>query len=131
MYDAKWVPVGLQSHDNEGFMVQNVPKVPRLMISHKLRNDDAIEKYREIQATNFPKPEALVGKQYRKSKHAKTKGSPWTLTPENCCPPGENCEPQEKKLQENKEVERKWRTTGEDGEEQARHQPGGTSTTSR
>lgn len=86
MYDAKWVPVGMLSHDNEGFDETRLPKVPHLMISHKLRSKDAFTKYVTIRERNFPKPEALVGRQYRDSKHSKMKGSAWTLTPENCLP---------------------------------------------
>jgi hypothetical protein len=86
MYDAKWIPVGLLSHDNEDFDVDRVPKVPQLFIAHKLKRARDYERFGAIRKTYFPVPETLRGNEYKDSRNARTGGNAWTLNAETCLP---------------------------------------------
>lgn len=87
MYDAKWIPMALRYHGNEEFDESRVPKVPQLLIAHKLTTPEAYEKYGAITGGYFPEPEALNGNSYKDSRHASgMDGGGSSLTPETCLP---------------------------------------------
>jgi hypothetical protein len=86
MYDAKWIPMGLLSHDNEKFDMPNVPKVPQLLIAQKLTTSEDYKRFEAIRRSYFPAPEPLCGTEYRDSRNAKRGGGAWSLNGESCLP---------------------------------------------
>jgi hypothetical protein len=85
MYDAKWVPMALQTRDNEELRDGSLPSSHRLMISHKLRTPGDYQDLQSLEKEYFPPAEKLEGSSYAHSKHAKGGEQPQGLT-KDCIP---------------------------------------------
>jgi hypothetical protein len=86
MHEAKWIPMALRYRANEGLVESNLPKVPQLLIAHKLQSAEDYEKFGAIAKGNFPEPEVLSGNKYVDSRNARLGGPASSLTPVTCLP---------------------------------------------